>query len=124
MSDTSKQATERGSECNDGLGQPLAWLHTVRVLNGDPGELDEALSFAPDNFPLGEAGLFESMSVLPLYGPATIDAAVAAEREQMRAQAARDAVETRWAMREQIAAWLDGQGQPGYATEVRCRDWA
>lgn len=82
MSDTSKQATERGSECNDGLGQPLAWLHTVRVLNGDPGELDEALSFAPDNFPLGEAGLFESMSVLPLYGPATIDAAVAAERER------------------------------------------
>ena len=82
MSDTSKQATERGSECNDGLGQPLAWLHTVRVLNGDPGELDEALSFAPDNFPLGEVGLFESMSVLQLYGPATIDAAVAAERER------------------------------------------
>lgn len=50
--------------------------------------------------------------------------AVAAERELWRAQAARDTVETRWAMREQIAAWLDGQGQPGYATEVRCREWA
>ena len=82
MSNEHKPTEPLALRSNDGLGQPLAWLHTVRVLNGDPGELDEALSFAPDNFPLGEAGLFESMSVLPLYGPATIDAAVAAERER------------------------------------------
>lgn len=87
--------------------RPLAWLHTVRVLNGALGELDEALSFAPDNFPLGEAGLFESLSVLPLYGPAAIDAAVAAERE-------------RWI--EAVMAELDGNGQAhaivAYATRA------
>ena len=47
--------------------RPRAWLHTVRARNGEPGELDEALSFAPDNFPLGDAGLFESIAALPLY---------------------------------------------------------
>ena len=28
------------------------------------------------------------------------------------------------AVREAVAEWLDGQGQPGYAHEVRHRDWA
>lgn len=42
----------------------------------------------------------------------------------LRAQSARDATEARWSTREQIAAWLEANGQPGYAVEVRCRDWA
>lgn len=71
--------------------RPRAWLHTVRVCNGEPGELDEALSFAPDNFPFGETGLFEAIAVLPLYDQAAIDAAVAAERERLRALIADDA---------------------------------
>ena len=49
--------------------RPRAWLHTVRVCNGDPGELDEALSFAADSFPLGDTGLFESIAAAPLYAP-------------------------------------------------------
>lgn len=55
--------------------RPRAYLHTVRVCNGEPGELDEALSFAADSFPLGDAGLFESISVLPLYEKPTCVAA-------------------------------------------------
>lgn len=47
--------------------RPCAYLHKVRVCNGDPGETDEALSFAADSFPLGDAGLFESIAALPLY---------------------------------------------------------
>lgn len=39
----------------------------------------------------------------PLYDQATLDAAVAAERKA-------------------VAQWLDGQGQPGYAHEIRFRD--
>ena len=74
--------------------RPRAWLHMVRVCNGEPGELDEALSFAPDNFPFGETGLFEGIAVLPLYDQAAIDAAVAAERERLRAML-REAVEVR-----------------------------
>jgi hypothetical protein len=62
--------------------KPAAWLHTVRVLNGDPNETDEALSFAADNFPLGGTGLFEGVSSRPLYDQAVIYAAIAAERDR------------------------------------------
>lgn len=44
---------------------PAAWLHTVRATDSDRPELDAALSFAPDNFPL--AGMFESIKAVPLY---------------------------------------------------------
>ena len=64
------------------MSRPRAWLHTVRVLNGDAGEQDEALSFDPISFPLGDAGLFESIASHPLYGQEDIDAAVAEERER------------------------------------------
>ena len=47
--------------------EPDAYIHKVRVLNGEPGETDYALSFAADSFPLGDAGLFESIDHRPLY---------------------------------------------------------
>lgn len=92
----------------DSSVRPLAWLHTVRVLNGAPGELDDALSFAQDNFPLGDAGLFERISVLPLYGPAALYAAVAAERERCARIVERI---NGWTGTREIAAEIRGETQ-------------
>lgn len=45
-------------------GEPVAWLH--QVVCGD-GESDQALSFAPDNFPLQDVLGYRSLSHEPLY---------------------------------------------------------
>lgn len=107
------EATPGALGSNDQLGlvpklapTPRAWLHTVRVCNGDPGELDQALSFAPDSFPLGDAGLFESISAVPLYDKTAIDAAVAAERERcaLKPRGPQDATECATSMLK-LADW-------------------
>ena len=48
--------------------EPVAYLHTVRVVSphANPNEIDLALSFSPNVFPLGATGMFESVGVLPL----------------------------------------------------------
>ena len=54
-------------------GEPVAWLH--QVVCGD-GESDQALSFAPDNFPLQDVLGYRSLSHEPLYrSPRPFDAA-------------------------------------------------
>lgn len=52
-----------------GGGEAVAWLHEVV---GDDGEPDQALSFAPDNFPLQGVAGYRSVSHRPLiYGDTT-----------------------------------------------------
>lgn len=59
--------------------EPVAWLH--QVVCGD-GESDQALSFAPDNFPLQDVLGYRSLSHEPLYrSPRPFDAgAISDER--------------------------------------------
>lgn len=61
------------------------------------------------------------LEYLPLYDKATLDAAMA-EIDRLNALAVAYYKEARDSIlkeRESIARWLDGQGQPGYAHEVR-----
>ena len=44
--------------------EPVAYLHDVVAADGEP---DQALSFAPDNFPLMGVGGFRSVAYRPLY---------------------------------------------------------
>ena len=49
-----------------------------------------------------------------------------AERERLLDSLARAGLEASRMLRQQrheISAWLEGQGQPGYAHEIRHREW-
>lgn len=71
--------------------QPVAWIHTVKQNEGD--EEDQALSFAPENFPLmGEApGLFQSIGCAPLYAAPLDEAAIRKSEREAVEKAWRDA---------------------------------
>jgi hypothetical protein len=60
--------------------EPVAYLH--QVVSGD-GEPDQALSFAPDNFPLARTLGYRSLSHQPLYAAPV--AALPAQAEQVAA---------------------------------------
>ena len=59
--------------------EPVAYLHDVVAADGEP---DQALSFAPDNFPLMGVGGFRSLAHRPLYTAYQMREAIAAERER------------------------------------------
>lgn len=60
---------EAALSSHGGGGEAVAWLHEVV---GDDGEPDQALSFAPDNFPLQGVAGYRSVSHRPLiYGDTT-----------------------------------------------------
>lgn len=51
--------------------EAVAWLHTIQQ---GGGEHDQALSFAPDNFPLGDELGFRSLGAVPLFTQPPSDA--------------------------------------------------
>ena len=59
--------------------EPVAYLHDIVAADGEP---DQALSFAPDNFPLMGVGGFRSVAYRPLYTADQMREAIAAERER------------------------------------------
>lgn len=56
------QPAERGEAQEK--AEPVAWLHQVVAGDGEP---DQALSFAPDSFPLDTQLGFRSLGSIPLY---------------------------------------------------------
>lgn len=54
----------RVAELEAARGEPVAYLHQVVCGDGEP---DQALSFAPDNFPLAGVLGYRSLSHEPLY---------------------------------------------------------
>lgn len=60
---------------------PVAYLHQVVCGDGEP---DQALSFAPDNFPLAGALGYRSLSYVPLYTAPRVDVDAISENEQLR----------------------------------------
>ena len=61
------------------LPEPAAWVHDVVAADNEP---EQALSFAPDNFPLMGICGFRSVACRPLYTADQMREAVAAERER------------------------------------------
>lgn len=60
----------RVAELEAAKGEPVAFLHQVVCGDGEP---DQALSFAPDNFPLAGALGYRSLSYVPLYTAPRVD---------------------------------------------------
>lgn len=93
--------------------RPVAW---VRDLGPQPHCVTDLRYCAASDV---ERGVH--LEYLPLYDKAALDAAMA-EIDRLNTWAVAYYRETRKALleeRESIARWLDGQGQPGYAHEVR-----
>lgn len=60
----------RVAELEAAKGEPAAYLHQVVCGDGEP---DQALSFAPDNFPLAGVLGYRSLSHVPLYTAPRVD---------------------------------------------------
>ena len=60
----------RVAELEATRGEPVAYLHQVVCGDGEP---DQALSFAPDNFPLAGVLGYRSLSHVPLYTAPRVD---------------------------------------------------
>lgn len=76
------------AELEAARGEPVAYLHQVVCGDGEP---DQALSFAPDNFPLAGVLGYRSLSHEPLYTapPApTVDVDAISEEAILRTQRA------------------------------------
>ena len=62
--DLDRMASSLSAPASGTAGEAVAWLHTIQQ---GGGEHDQALSFAPDNFPLGDELGFRSLGVVPLF---------------------------------------------------------